>query len=34
MSGLALEELGRFLYDDYSKTGNMTRMDTMAPMCR
>ena len=29
-SGLALEELGRFLYDDYSKTGNMTRMDTMA----
>ena len=29
-SGLALEELGRFVYDDYSSTGNMTRLDTMS----
>lgn len=29
-SGLALEELGRYIYDDYNESGNMTRLDTMA----
>ena len=29
-SGLAIEDAGRLVYDDYSKTGNMTREDTMA----
>ena len=28
-SGLALEELGRFIYDDYSRSADMTRLDTM-----